>query len=208
MFRIHTCTRKSAWNDERGFSLVEMIVAVGLFAIIMMVAVGALLALVEANRKARSLESVMNNLNISLDSMVRSIRMGSRYNCGSVLKPIAPDWGDCAAGIPDGNSVLFSFAAFESNPELQTERWVYLFEDGRIYRSKTGSLNDMMAITAPEVVIEDMQFYAVGTTPGDAIQPKIVVVVKGTAGAEDVSIRSTFYIQATAVQRSLDINYD
>lgn len=207
MFRLFKRVRPIA-EDEKGFSLVEMMVAVALFAVIMMVSVGALLALVEANRKARALESVMNNLNISLDGMVRSIRMGSRYNCGSLLHPIAPDWGDCATGIAQGNQVLFSFAAFESDPDLQTERWVYLFEDGRIYRSKTGSLNDMIAITAPEVLIDDLQFYAIGTTPGDASQPKVVVVVKGTAGAENVKIRSTFYIQATAVQRSLDINYD
>ena len=76
-----TTRRTPRKRDERGFSLVEMIVAVTLFAVVMLVSVGALLSLVNATRKARALESVMNNLNVTLDSMVRSLRMGmGSYN--------------------------------------------------------------------------------------------------------------------------------
>ena len=63
---------------DSGFTLVEMIVAVALFAVVMLISVAALLALVDANRKAQALQSVMNNLNIALDGMVRSVRMGSK----------------------------------------------------------------------------------------------------------------------------------
>src|SRR3989344_8697452 len=58
-----------ATSSLRGFTLVEMIVAIALFSIVMVVSVGALLALVTANRKAQALQSVMNNLNIALDGM-------------------------------------------------------------------------------------------------------------------------------------------
>ncbi len=189
---------------ERGFSLVEMMVAVSLFAVVMMVAVGALLSLVDANRKARVLESVMNNLNISLDSMVRAIRMGSTFDCGSTLIPDPSTGGDC----PTGNTI-FSFAPYGGDPAQQGERWVYFFQNdsegiGRLYRSKEGG-GSAVAVTAPEVSIEDVKFYAVGTQPGDITQPKVVVVIKGTAGAASSKTRTTFYIQATAVQRALDI---
>lgn len=189
--------------DSRGFSLVEMIVAVALFAIIMLVAVGALLSLVDANRKARTLESVMNNLNISLDSMVRAMRMGTTYNCGGTLIPSAVG-ADCPVGDD-----LFSFAPYGSDSSQQNERYVYSFEVdsngiGHLYRSKDGGGN-RMAITAPEIDIEDVKFYTIGTEPGDIVQPKVVVVIKGTAGTEKLKTRTTFYIQATAVQRSLDI---
>jgi prepilin-type N-terminal cleavage/methylation domain-containing protein len=188
----------SRFREEKGFSLVEMIVAVALFAIIMLVAVGALLALVDANRKARTLESVMNNLNISLDSMVRAMRMGSTYNCNATLIPSAAG-GDCETG-----ENLFSFAPYGSDVSQQNERYVYSFQDGRLYRSQTGGSN-AMAITAPEIEIEDLKFYTIGTEPGDIVQPKVVVVIKGTAGSDKLKTRTTFYIQATAVQRSLDI---
>lgn len=185
-------------RSERGFSLVEMMVSVSLFAIIMLVAVGALLSLVDANRKARTLESVMNNLNISLDSMVRSARMGTHYNCNGSGIPNPATGADCATGDD-----LFSFAPYGSDAAQQNERAVYFIQNGRIYRSLNGG-SDSIPITAPEISVEELTFYVIGTLPGDITQPKVVVVVKGSAG-NDEKTRTTFYIQATAVQRALDI---
>ncbi len=196
---------------SRGFTLVEMVVSISLFAVIMLVSVGALLSLVDANRKARTLESVMNNLNISLDSMVRAIRMGSHYRCGGSSIPQAPTWGDCPQGISPVTSVpaMFSFAPHGSNPNAQTERTVYSIANdaqgrSRLYRSQNGGATSL-PVTAPEVEITEMQMYVVGSTPQDTTQPKVVIVIKGVAGGEEVRHQTSFYIQATAVQRILDI---
>lgn len=196
---------------EKGFTLVEMVVSVALFAIIMVVAMGALLSLVSASRKARALESVMNNLNISLDSMVRAARMGTHYNCGSTAIPQSPSWGDCANGVAPQTSVpaIFSFAPYGSDPTDQSERHVYSLgtdESGRtrLYRSLIGGPG-AIPITAPEVEIEEMQFYVAGSVPQNNTQPKLVVVIKGAAGDAGTRTRTAFYIQATAVQRALDI---
>ncbi len=184
-------------THSRGFSLIEMIVSVALFAVIMLIAIGALLTLVDATRKARSLESVMNNLNISLDSMVRAIRQGTEYNCGSTAVPLTA--ADCASG-----GTLFSFAPYGANPATQPQRWVYEFTNGQILKSEMGGVG-AIPITAPEVLITDMDFYVVGTARGDTAQPKVVIVIKGRTGASGDKTSSTFYIQATAVQRVLDI---
>lgn len=185
-------------DDTRGFTLIELTVAVSLFIVIMLVAVGALLSLVNANRKARALESVINNLNITLDGIVRSVRMGSKYNCGGAGVPSPSSGANCPSG-----SDMFSFAPYGSDANDQTERFVYTFSNGRLYRSTQGGSNTV-AITAPEVSISDITFYVVGTVAGDVTQPKVVIVVKGTAGATE-NTKSTFNIQATAVQRTLDI---
>ena len=50
-----------------------------------------------------------------------------------------------------------------------------------------------------------MKFYVIGTTRGDTVQPKVVIEVKGTAGAKTVKTTTSFSIQATAVQRILDL---
>src|SRR3989344_5459228 len=83
-----------ASKSGKGFTLIEMIVSVALFAVVMVVAVGALLSLTGANKKAQALQSVMNNLNISVDNIVRSIRMGSTYTCAST----GPNPVDCNNG--------------------------------------------------------------------------------------------------------------
>lgn len=190
--------RQKSNAAERGFSLIELMVAVTLFAVIMLVSVGALLALVDATRKARALESIMNNLNVTLDSMVRSIRMGTEFSCGSENAPDPVLGSNC----PEGDS-SFSFSPFDADPDVQSERWVYSFANGRLYRSQNGGTNDV-EITAPEVTIEELTFYVIGTVRRDTTQPKVVIVIKGTAGASEKT-QSTFYIQATAVQRALDL---
>lgn len=193
---------QNAQSDSRGFTLVELIVSVGLFAIVMLVSVGALLALTGANRKAQALQSVMNNLNIALDGMVRSIRMGSNYHCGAGAFIGSGNLDDC----PNGNTV-FVFKPFDGTPN----QWGYLFDtDGsycgqnRICKTVDGG-TQYVALTSPEVTIDSMKFYVLGTTPGDTTQPKVVITVRGTAGAANMKTTTTFSIQATAVQRLLDL---
>lgn len=180
-----------------GFSLVEMIVAVGLFAVVMLISMSALLALLDANRKARALESVINNLNIALDGMVRAVRMGSVYRCGA---------GDVT--VPQNCEVTgdssITFLKYGGD-RLDTEHyWEYAFVNNRLYKTE-GSSGTSIPVTAPEIHIESMQFYVAGATPGDTLQPKVVVVIKGTAGASSNKTKTSFSIQATAVQRVLDL---
>lgn len=202
-YAIHDTGR--ARRGERGFTLVEMIVAVALFAIVMMVCVGALLSLVNANRKAQALQSVINNVNIALDGIVRNTRMGSNYHgAGGDASCGASDYTtphDC----PNGGTI-FAFEPYGNTPSDRP--WIYTFAQdengvGRIYRSENGGTP--IAITAPEVSIQTMQFYVVGSTSGDTTQPKVVIVVEGTAGALGSTAHTTFHIQATAVQRLLDL---
>lgn len=184
---------------ERGFTLVEMIVAVGLFTVVMLISLAALLSLVDANRKARSIESVMNNLNIALDGMVRNMRMGSAYHCGTtnITSPL-----DCAS--TPGTSV--AFLKFGGTAGDTDDYLIYTYNsETKSLERKEGANATPFAVTAPEIEIDEMNFYVVGTTPGDSNQPKIVIVMKGTVGAERVRTRTTFSIQATAVQRVLDI---
>jgi prepilin-type N-terminal cleavage/methylation domain-containing protein len=204
--------------DPRGFTLVEMIVSVALFSVVMLVCVGALLALVGANKKVHALQSVMNNLNVTLDSMVRNIRMGSTYD-GS---------GDCStfdASHPKdciGGGKEFSFVPYCTQGSCPPPATLYKYDpDGSICpesASDTGKAicrsvggGSWERITSPEVSIDDMKFYVVGSTRGcsvnpcDLTQPKVVVVIRGTAPVLNSVARTSFHIQVTAVQRLLDL---
>ena len=65
----------------RGFTLVEMIVSLGIFAVVAVVALGALVRIMTANQKAQTLQSAMTNISFALESMSRELRSGITYHC-------------------------------------------------------------------------------------------------------------------------------
>src|SRR4051812_11444285 len=70
-------------KNPRGFTLIEMLVSITLFSVVMVMALGALLSLSVADRRAEALKSSIDNLTFALDSMSRAIRTGNTYHCGS-----------------------------------------------------------------------------------------------------------------------------
>ena len=204
----------SKLKTNPGFTLIEMIVSIALFSVVMMVAVGALLSLTGANKKAQALQSVMNNLNISVDSMVRNIRMGRNYHCGAG-NFVGDGSDDCATG---DTQILFTCNPDTPSCAKTKHRWGYKLGTGAPNSPcSAGHLCKSIdaekvaptwaEITADEVTIEDVTFYVVGTAPGesgnDMVQPKVIMVIKGEAGTGKA--KTTFHIQATAVQRELDL---
>ncbi len=208
--------KQNSFSAQAGFTLIEMMVAVSLFAVVMTISVGALLALVDANRKAQALQSVMNNLNVALDGMVRNIRMGVMYHCddlNELNKIVLSTPTDCVEG-----GELLAFEAFGNSKADTSDQWVYWFENGRLWKSEDAR-DSTLPITAPEVQIDSFKVFVTGSEgtlneDGDTIQPKVVFSIQGTAGAADSAfsvvgtakkIRTTFNIQAVASQRLLDL---
>src|SRR5277367_6109931 len=104
-------------KSQAGFTLIEMLVSIALFAIVMVVCVGALLSLVGANKKAQALQSTMNNLNISLDDMVRNLREGTGYNAsGACSGNAGGNPQDCIQG---GTEIAFT--------TYQGQHWIYSY---------------------------------------------------------------------------------
>jgi prepilin-type N-terminal cleavage/methylation domain-containing protein len=191
---------------NKGFTLVEMIVSVALFSIVILVCVGSLLALVGANRKVHALQSVLNNLNVSMDGMVRGIRMGSKYDASGQCTG-----GNTGGGPRDctGGGKQFAFMPYGSPSGTLPTVYRLNTTSHRLERQINGGT--FTPITSSEITIEDMNFYLVGSnrcygeSTCDLNQPKVVIVIKGTAPVASARSKSTFHIQVTAVQRILDV---
>lgn len=65
----------------KGFTLIEALVSLGLFSIVVVAASGIILSVINSNKKNQAISSVVNNLNYSIESMVRDIKTGYRYHC-------------------------------------------------------------------------------------------------------------------------------
>jgi len=202
-------------KTERGFTLIEIMVSVSIFTIVMTISMGALLSILDTNRKAQALKSVMNNLNFALESMTRDLRFGMYYQCGYGGGAVTPS--DCAGG--ESSIGMISNRDIDGDGKISDSGDIiaYGFKvtnpstgEGQIFKAIKGenpsniSASGVFPITAPEIKIQSLKFYVSGSDQSDTVQPKILLVVKGYAGTKD-NIKSYFNLQTTISQRCFDI---
>ncbi len=213
-------------NWCRGFTLIEMIVSLGLFSIVVTISVGALLVLVATNQQLQSEQSVMTNLSFALDSMTREIRTGTSYYCDwsvndngvfNASANIDEEHGDrtrdCANGNPDPQANHFVGLSFKEGgdsitDENNTERILYYFDQnkGKIFR-KTGSAGPE-PITSSGIFIKDFDFFVSGSDPLSSSntqrdQPLVSIFIE--AAETEAENEKSYYIQTTISQRTLDL---
>ena len=183
---------------KRGFTLIEMLVSVAIFSVVMVIALGSLLAMSESDRKAQTLKSVINNLNFSLDAMSRSMRTGINYDCGASGGTTATPH-DCAS--TPATSIGFLSA------DNQTVRYCRgngsaCNPAGTAILVSKGSAA-FSPLTASEVVITNLQFYVTGAQAA-SLQPHIVILLSGNVPVSSGQ-SSTFDLQTSVTQRLYDL---
>ncbi len=176
---------------NRGFTLIEIMVATVIFMLIMVSAIGALVSTSNSAKKAKALRTSMDNVNYAMDNISRSLRLGSNYYCpggSSITIPQATNpTMDCIGGapsiafMPSGKSIVEQSFRLSSNNEIEK------CED------RTPSC---IALTAPEVEITDLFFEVKGSGISDGVQPSVFVRIKGnvTIGADVTQFSLQNYI--------------
>ncbi len=211
-FMLHSgrCTP----SVSRGFTLIEMLVSVAVFSVVMVMALGALLSLSAADRKAQSLKSAIDNLNFAIDSMSRTIRTGYNYHCGSIAGTDCPTGNNTFVFTSYGGATTYYKLESSVNDSLanaQTLCGQTTNPAGCIVRSNDGST--WSPITGPNVIINDLSasspssylFYVRGSQAGslDNAQPIVVLTLSGFAQVSATQ-QSTFHLQTTITQRIYD----
>jgi prepilin-type N-terminal cleavage/methylation domain-containing protein len=177
-------------TQHKGFTLIELMVALSIFIIIMVVSMNSILGIFDANRKSRSLKTVLNNLNLAVESMSREMRYGKNYHCGTgtVTEP---------QNCPSGGTIL----SFLSSDNVQI---TYQFV-GTAIQKQVGS-GAWSNVTAPEIVIDNLIFYTLGAGIAginSTLQPKVIIKIQSHAGSERG--QSNFTLETMVSQRVLDI---
>ncbi|MEK7560166.1 MAG: type II secretion system protein [Patescibacteria group bacterium] len=177
-------------HKKMGFTLLEMIVAMGVFIIAVLFSVGSLLSLTNAQKKALVLQSTQDNLRFALETIARDIRTGDFYYCGSSISdvPPIPSRKDCSFGGP---SLTFQ--------NVSGNTITYQMKDSRIQK-KDGVLN-FEPITSLDITVEYLTFYVIGSPDTDNLHPRVTIVAKGVSGSG--SRRSDLNLQTTVSQRTI-----
>ena len=188
---------KKLRNKDKGFTLIEIMTALSIFIIVMTVSMGSIIGIFDTNRKSRSLKTVMNNLNIAVETMSREIRFGQNYHCET--NPDANGNFELPQNCNvSGGGKLLSFLSNDG------EQLVYRINNGAIEYSSDGG-SKYVAITAPEITISNLSFYVIGagSVPANTLQPKVYLNIRGESG-ESENTKTTFSLQTMISQRYLD----
>ncbi len=186
-------------TPHHGYTLIELLVSLGIFSVVMLAATAAYLSFISYNRQAQATSTIIHSLAYSIDSMARDLRTGDRYTCS----------GGCPSGSTVGSTEQITFT--DANNCTVT----YATANSAIVRSEdsgTGcTVESNLPITDPGVVVQKLLFFVRGTTAGDPIQPMITLVISGYACVPNTDCapgsagRIPFNVQTGATQRIPDL---
>ncbi len=176
-------------QKNSGLTLIELMVSVALFSIVMTIVATAYIHMLSLDRRVRATNDVSNNLNFVVDTMARSIRTGSAYQCPGSSAPNCPS--------PSGQS-SFTFV------DDQEKTVQYDLNSGQIRECyDTGC--SFTPITDPRITISSLTFFVKGVGNTDTAQPFVTFIIKGSINVDPQQSPVAFSIQTSAVQRQIDI---
>lgn len=202
---------------KKGFSLVEILVVLGLFSSIATLALGSLFNAQAINGRLQETQAILDNVNLSIQTVTRDIRFGSDFYCTNII-PTASTTVTVRKNCPNGSeggSVLIFQPADAAN-ELDRVAY-YITSTGVMFKKEFyyGEEPRMVQMTASDVIIDSMRFYVEGANTATGIndegnlsdfkQPIITMHISGRS----VSVSSTrepeiFKIQTHISSREID----
>lgn len=206
----------------RGFTLVEMLVVLGLFSTIMTIASGALFSAQSVNVKLQETQSILDNMNLSVEVMTRDIRYGSDFYATTTTLGPAPSRRKSCTYAVFGCNVLYFKPADAVN---DLDRVVYYLDSGILYKkeipSGIGSAK-IYQITAGDINVKSLIFFVKGAEaspdivgPGNATsnedtlvvdyeQPLITLTLFGITRQTRMATTTKFTIESSISPREID----
>jgi Tfp pilus assembly protein PilW len=162
-------------DNNNGFTLVEIIVAMSIFIVVISVVVSLFAMGLRGQRKVITLQNAQENARFLLGFIAKELRMSQINSVTATSLDITR---------ADGTNVIYLF----DDIEKQIER-----DDG----SGSGSIN------SDEVLVTG-SFYGLGLGSGDNQQPRITIVMKVETTGTKPEERAEISVQTTLCQRDLE----
>jgi prepilin-type N-terminal cleavage/methylation domain-containing protein len=139
-------------NKNKAFTIIELLVAMGLFAIFVVMASGGFVRALRTQRSIVALIAANDNASLSLEQMAREIRTGSNFSLS-------------------GNDLIF-FNAYNIQVTYRLNRSTNIVEKGEN--------GDFKPLTASNVKINVLKFYLTGQLAGDGFPPRITTILNAS----------------------------
>ncbi len=165
---------------NRGFTLIEMVVATAIFVLVMTAASGLLVSGLRGQRQSLAHQQVLSQTSYLMEYMSRAVRMARKDMAGT------------CTGTPKLNYAFSGQCLKFINYKNQCQQ--FCLEDGRL-KNENG-----VYLTSGDLQINSFNVSLSGQTQDDDLQPKATIFLD-IVGQEMTNIK----IQSTVSQRNLDV---
>lgn len=180
--------RKTKNMSGDGFTLLEMLVSIGIFSVLVVAAIDITLGISNAQLKTASLQAIQDNIRFGLELVTKEMRTGTNYNLSSF----------CA---PAGSEISFTTSVGE-------QRIYYLDTARKAIMRLKDSINcaNSIQFTAEEVSVDILTIRLRGQTSGPSDgQPTATLALKISSSEPKFGGETSMNLQTTVVQRFRDL---
>ncbi len=171
------------FNKKSGFTIVELMITMGLFVIVVSIAVGGVVNALRTQRQIAAFIGANTNTTLSLEQAAREIRTGFDFCTGALNIPC------------DGGTLRFTNA--------KNEAIVYRYNAASQAFERQMSGGAFQSLVSDTVSVRSVAFVLTGNLPTDGLPPRITISIgvtpKGTGLAGNI-----INFQTTISARRLD----
>lgn len=185
-------------NEQKGFTLVEMIVSIGIFTVVLTLAVGSLMSILDGYGKAQALGTASNNINLVMEEMTRNIMQGNKYHCdiNDLTVPITDAFSCPGAGSVDS----MAFHSFRGGGQT-VKYWLDNSSGSGVIWKEDNS--GPSPLTSSDVInIESLDFYVFENETVSTEQPRVVIILKGEIPGGEIG--DEFIVQTSVTERAVN----
>ena len=193
---------------KNAYTLIEVLVAVGLFTIVIAAPTGFFVSSIKGQQKALASQEVLDEVSYALEYMSRSLRMAKKeMNCTSKLEPTTcvcletSGYGVNYELTHEGKGIKFT------NYRNQCQEFFLDVNDNRLKEVKDGG--EAIPLSSNELEVVSFKMGPQDSWgQNDNKQPKITLFLeaKGVESARP-ELQPKIQIQTTISQRNLDVTY-
>jgi prepilin-type N-terminal cleavage/methylation domain-containing protein len=192
--------------SNKGFTLVEVLVAITVFTLVTAVAVGLFIHALQSQRKVLAYQELFDQTSFIMEYMTRGIRMAKKQR--TVTAPIS-----CIATVGRNYELVGG-----SPSHLRFIRWDHLVgaficyefrvRENRLEVSRDRGVS-WAFLTSPRLKVINFRFNIIGdgpeTPPIQPIQPRVTIVLEVGGREYGAGLRPRIHLQTTVSQRDLDL---